>query len=67
MKTAILGTGAVGRTLAARLVELGHGVTIGTRDTEATLARTEADAMGNAPFAGWAAEYPGIALGSTPA
>ncbi|WPU11142.1 NAD(P)-binding domain-containing protein [Pseudarthrobacter oxydans] len=62
MKTAILGTGTVGRIIAARLVELGHGVTIGTRDREATLARTEADAMGNAPFADWAAENPGVAL-----
>lgn len=64
MKTAILGTGTVGRTIAARLVELGHAVTIGTRDPEATLARTEADAMGNAPFADWAAANPGIALAS---
>ena len=64
MKTAILGTGTVGRTIAARLVELGHGVTIGTRDPEATLARTEADGMGNAPFADWAAENPSVALAS---
>ncbi|BCW66831.1 oxidoreductase [Arthrobacter sp. NicSoilB4] len=62
MKTAILGTGTVGRTIAARLVELGHGVIIGTRDPEATLARTEADPMGNAPFADWAAENPGVTL-----
>jgi predicted dinucleotide-binding enzyme len=64
MKTAILGTGTVGRTIAARLVELGHGVTIGTRDPEATLARTEADGMANAPFSDWAAENPGVALAS---
>jgi predicted dinucleotide-binding enzyme len=64
MKTAILGTGTVGRTIAARLVELGHGAMIGTRDPEATLARTKADAMGNAPFADWAAQNPGITLAS---
>ncbi|MHA7304851.1 NADPH-dependent F420 reductase [Arthrobacter sp. TMN-49] len=62
MKTAILGTGTVGRTIAARMAELGHTVTIGTRDPEATLARTEADAMGTAPFSVWAAGNPGIAL-----
>jgi predicted dinucleotide-binding enzyme len=64
MKTAILGTGTVGRTIAARLVELGHGVTIGTRDAEATLARTDADAMGNAPFAAWAAGNPDVTVTS---
>ncbi|MDQ0663284.1 putative dinucleotide-binding enzyme [Arthrobacter ulcerisalmonis] len=62
MKTAVLGTGTVGRTIATRLAELGHTVTMGTRSTEATLARTEADAMGTAPFATWAAANPGITL-----
>lgn len=36
---AVLGTGAVGRTIAARLVELGHEVRLGTRDPDATRAR----------------------------
>jgi len=40
MKIAILGTGMVGRTLADRLTGLGHQVTLGTRDVDATLART---------------------------
>ena len=62
MKTAILGTGTVGRTIAERLIELGHSVTIGTRDAEAALARTETDAMGNSPFPVWAAENPGVTL-----
>ena len=62
MNTAVLGTGIVGRTIAARLAELGHAVTIGTRDPEASLARTEPDAMGTPPFAAWAAENPGIAV-----
>jgi predicted dinucleotide-binding enzyme len=39
MEIAVLGTGSVGRTVAARLDELGHTVTVGTRDPEATLAR----------------------------
>ena len=64
MKTAILGTGMVGRTIAARLAELGHSVTVGTRDPEATLARTEGDAMGTPPFATWAAENPAINVAS---
>src|SRR3712207_804214 len=62
MRIAVLGTGAVGRTLGSRLAELGHAVAIGTREPEATLARTEPDAMGNAPFAAWHAEHPGIDL-----
>ncbi|MDP9987659.1 putative dinucleotide-binding enzyme [Arthrobacter oryzae] len=60
MKAAVLGTGMVGRTIAARLAELGHAVTMGTRDPEATLARSEADAMGTPPFAAWANQRPAI-------
>jgi hypothetical protein len=40
VKIAVLGTGVVGQTLAGRLAALGHQVTVGTRDPEATLART---------------------------
>jgi predicted dinucleotide-binding enzyme len=35
---------------------------MGTRDPEATLARTEPEAMGAAPFAAWAAENSSVAL-----
>ena len=62
MKIAVLGTGVVGRTLASRLTELGHQVTIGTRDVAATLARTEPDGMGNPPYQRWAAEQPEVPL-----
>jgi NADPH-dependent F420 reductase len=62
MKVAVLGTGMVGRALASRLAELGHEVTVGTRDVEATMARTEADAMGNPPYADWAHGHPQVAL-----
>ena len=41
MKIAVLGTGSAGRTIATRLSELGHEVVVGTRDPEATAARTE--------------------------
>lgn len=64
MKIAILGTGTVGRTMATGLAGQGHTITIGTRDVAATLARTEGDAMGNAPFAGWLGEHPAVSLAS---
>jgi predicted dinucleotide-binding enzyme len=62
MKIAVLGTGTVGRTIAAKLAELGHEVVIGTRDPAATLARTEPDAMDNPPFPVWQAEHPAVRL-----
>ena len=52
MELAVLGTGPAGRAIAARLAELGHHVSIGTRDPEATLARDD--------FAGWAADHPAV-------
>jgi 3-hydroxyisobutyrate dehydrogenase-like beta-hydroxyacid dehydrogenase len=51
MKIAVIGTGVVGQSLAGRLAEVGHAVTVGTRDVAATQARTEPDAMGNPPTA----------------
>jgi NADPH-dependent F420 reductase len=62
VKIAVLGTGTVGRTMAARFADLGHQVTVGTRDPEATLARSEQDAMGNPPFSSWLAEHPQVTL-----
>jgi len=62
MKIAVLGTGMVGQALAGRLVELGHDVVTGTRDPQATLARTEPDGMGNPPYAAWATEHPQVRL-----
>lgn len=66
MKIAVLGTGMVGRTLAARLAELGHAVTIGTRDPQATLGRTAPGPMGAEPYAAWAQEHPAVELASFP-
>ena len=62
MKIAVLGTGMVGQALAGRLAELGHQVTVGTRDVEATLARPGPDAMGFPPYAAWAAGQPSVRL-----
>ena len=41
MELAVLGTGSAGRAIAARLAELGHEVSIGTRDPDATRARAD--------------------------
>ena len=62
MNIAVLGTGMVGQAIAGRLHELGHSVVVGTRDPEATLARTEPDGMGNPPFSAWHADHQGVAL-----
>jgi 8-hydroxy-5-deazaflavin:NADPH oxidoreductase len=64
MRIAVLGTGMVGRALAARLAELGHDVVVGTRDAIATMARTEPDGMGNPPFSGWAQDHPQVKVAS---
>lgn len=66
MKIGIIGTGVVGRAVAVRLHELGHDVLIGTRDPEATLARTTVDARGIVPFAQWQLEHDEIRLGTFP-
>lgn len=62
MKIAVLGTGMVGQALAGRLAELGHEVTVGTRDVAATEAKTTPDGMGNPPFTTWAAGHPQVRL-----
>lgn len=54
MKIAVLGTGAVGRALAGRFAELGHEVTVGTREPDATGAKEE--------YAAWAADHPAVGL-----
>ena len=62
MNIAVLGTGMVGRAIAARLAELGHVVTIGSRDPEATTRRIEPDAIGTPPYRDWAAVHPAVQL-----
>ena len=62
MNIAVLGTGTVGRTIAGKLSELGHVVVVGTRDPQATVARTESDPMGNPPYSAWQAENPAVRL-----
>ena len=66
MRIAVLGTGMVGQAVAGKLAALGHEVIVGTRDPEATLARSEPDYLGNPPFKVWREAYPEVGLG-TPA
>jgi predicted dinucleotide-binding enzyme len=52
----------VGQAIAGGLSRLGHSVAIGTRDPQATLARTEPDGMGNPPFSAWHEAHGDVAL-----
>jgi predicted dinucleotide-binding enzyme len=54
LNIAVLGSGPVGRAVGGRLAEIGHGVTIGTRDPGDTAAREE--------YAAWQAEHPAVGL-----
>lgn len=60
MKIAVFGTGMVGTAVAGAFAARGHEVTVGTRDPEATVARTEAGPMGGTPFAEWHAGHPAV-------
>jgi predicted dinucleotide-binding enzyme len=62
MKIGIIGTGMVGQTLAGRLAVEGHEVVIGTRDVEATMARTEPPRPWMQTFADWSRENPAVRL-----
>lgn len=53
MKIAIIGTGAVGQTIASKLIQLGHEVVIGTRNVSEKLSVTEKDGYGTPPFSDW--------------
>jgi predicted dinucleotide-binding enzyme len=64
MKIGVLGTGIVGQTLAAALAAKDHDVTIGTRDVEAALARTESEQAWVPSFSQWHGEHPDVAVGT---
>lgn len=64
MKIGVLGTGPVGQVFAARLTQLGHEVTIGTRHPDTTRARADAGPFGTPPFAVWRAANPQVELGT---
>jgi 8-hydroxy-5-deazaflavin:NADPH oxidoreductase len=62
MKIAVLGTGSVGKHLAAKLARLGHDVVMGTREPADTLSRGGSGPE-DPPFAQWAQEHPEVRLG----
>jgi predicted dinucleotide-binding enzyme len=64
VRLGILGTGTVGKTIAARLAGLEHDVMVGTRNPEETASRTEPDPYGNPPFSAWQEEHPEVKLGT---
>jgi hypothetical protein len=63
-KIGILGTGMVGQTIGAKLVELGYPVTIGTRDAAKTLAKKERNQYGGPSFGEWHSHHQEIQVGS---
>jgi predicted dinucleotide-binding enzyme len=64
MKIGILGSGIVGLTFSAKLVELGQDVMLGTRDVARLLERTEPGFYGNPPFREWHAQHPQVKVGT---
>src|SRR5437867_8933072 len=64
MRIGIIGTGMVGKALAAKLVEVGHDVMIGTRNVGQTLSRPDKDVAGNPPFGEWHKQHSNVKLGT---
>jgi hypothetical protein len=64
MKIGIIGTGIVGKTLAAKLVEIGHDVMIGTRNVSQTLSRPDKDVTGKQSFGEWHKQNSKVKLGT---
>jgi predicted dinucleotide-binding enzyme len=65
MKISVFGTGAVGQTLAAKLVSLGHTVKMGTRNVENTMGKTgNQNAMGTPSVYDYLKANPSITLGT---
>lgn len=64
MKIAVLGTGTVGQTIAAKLAQIGQTVMMGTRSPAETRARTQPGPYGQPPLSEWLAQNPGVQLGA---
>lgn len=64
MKLGILGTGVVGQTIAAKLVDIGQEVMIGTRDVAKVMADTQPNPYGMPPFSVWRQQHPKVGLGT---
>lgn len=66
MNIAVLGTGSVGQTIAAKLMELGHTVMLGTRNPAETRARTQPNTYGQPGVGEWLRQHPQAQLGTYP-
>ena len=64
MRVGVFGTGGVGQPLAGKFAELGHEVMVGTRDPEASLAKTTSDYAWVPAFGVWAAEHVDVKVGT---
>jgi predicted dinucleotide-binding enzyme len=62
MNIAVLGTGSVGQTLSAKLLQLGHQVVMGTRNVSEAQTRTAKDGYGNPGVGEWLKSNAGIKL-----
>ena len=64
MKISVLGTGIVGRTIATKLVKLGHEVMIGTRYVSQLMESKQAPFGQNLTFSQWLEQTPGVIVGT---
>ena len=64
MRVGIIGSGDVGRILAAGFASKGNDVMLGARDPKATLANTKPGPYGQPSFADWAKANPKVKVAS---
>src|ERR1041385_6785590 len=64
MKVGIIGSGDVGRVLAAGFASKGHDVTIGARDPKRNLADDKPGRYGQPSFPAWSKANPKVKVGS---
>ncbi len=64
MRIGIIGTGVVGRSLAAKLADINHDVMMGTRNVKQTVSRPEKDRVTSQTFAEWHQQHAKVRLGS---
>jgi predicted dinucleotide-binding enzyme len=64
MNIAVFGTGVVGQVISEKLLELGHQVTIGTRNVQDAINRSEPGRLGRPGFGNWHQAHPAIKIGT---
>lgn len=64
MRVGVIGSGQVGRTLAAGFAAKGHLVVLGARDPKANLSKTEPGPMGQPPLTAWGKANPKVRIGT---